>query len=85
MPVAGHFETAASRLVLGYITQEMYYVPHGVIGGATNLARAQEYIKPDGSFTQARFRIRDDGIEEAGGWAFTSNRFVGTRERASSS
>jgi hypothetical protein len=77
-----HAETAASRLVwaLGYITQEMYYLPAGVIEGATNLERAQKYIEPDGKFSQARFRIRDENIVEAGGWALTGNPFVGTPE-----
>jgi hypothetical protein len=80
--VEAHSETAASRLLwaLGFMTQEMYYVPEGTISGANGLQRAQKYVKADGHFSQARFRVRDPNIAEGGTWSFTENPFTGTKE-----
>jgi hypothetical protein len=77
-----HPEVAANRLVwaLGFPAQEMYFVHDGRIEGAKNLDRAKKFIRSDGSFSGARFRVRDASITEGEGWAFADNPFVGTQE-----
>jgi hypothetical protein len=77
-----HAEVIANRLVwaLGYLAQEMYFVPEGRIEGVTTLKRAGDYVAADGRFHEARFRRRDPRLDEKGGWSFQSNPFVGKRE-----
>jgi hypothetical protein len=77
-----HSEVISNRLVwaLGYMAQEMYYVPKGTLEGVTTFKRAGAYVSPEGRFTEARFRLRDPAIFETGGWSLASNPFVGQRE-----
>ena len=77
-----HAEVAASRLLwaFGYLVEEMYYVQTGRIGGAANLRRAGAAISGDGTFHQARFRLRDANLRETGEWNLRANPFSGTRE-----
>ena len=76
-------EVAASRLVwaLGYVAEENYFVPRGTIEKVSNLQRAGSAIRPDGTFTTARFERREANADRAGRrWTFESNPFTGTRE-----
>ena len=78
-----HAEIAANRIVwaLGYIAEEMYFVPNGTIENATNPGRAREFIGPDGSFAKARFRLRTETAARAEErWTFEKNPFVKTQE-----
>ncbi len=77
-------EPFASRIAwaAGYFVQPMYFVPRGVIQGATGLKRAKDLVGPDGSFADARFQLRDPRIKflRDRGWTWDENPFVGTRE-----
>jgi len=77
-------ETFASRMAwaAGYLVQPMYFVAHGKIQGVTDLKRAKNLIRPDGSFDDARFQLRDPRLKflRNNGWAWNDNPFVGTRE-----
>lgn len=75
--VAGRFAHA-----LGFLTQDMYFLPGGTVQGVpVAFERAGKYVKPDGTFTAARFRQRSDPtFVEVGKWSFDKNPFVGTRE-----
>jgi hypothetical protein len=77
-----HAEVTANRLLwaLGYLGQEMYYIPQGTIEGVSALKRTGPYVGPDGKFTEARFKLRDPSIFETGGWSLSKNPFVGQRE-----
>jgi hypothetical protein len=78
-----HAEVAANRLVyvLGYFTEEIYFVPSGQVSGAPSLQRAGEHIDSMGRFSNARFSRRDPGVvptkEE---WTFDENPFMGRKE-----
>src|SRR5215207_7197359 len=78
-----HAEIAANRLVwaLGYIVEEMYFVPGGLITAMTAGGRTKEHVAADGTFAKARFRLRDETSERAEDrWTFESNPFVNTPE-----
>lgn len=81
-------ETFATRLLwaVGYFVEPAYFVPSGVVEGVTGLTRAKSYVKPDGSFTNARFeRQRDKGVkklDEDQSWSWVDNPFVGSKELA---
>lgn len=78
-----HSEIAANRLVwaLGYVMEELYYVPSGTVTGTTKLGRTKDHIGPDGTFREARFRLRNAATERADErWAFEKNPFLGTKE-----
>src|SRR5688572_20364811 len=78
-----HSGVAASRIVwaLGYVADEIYFVEKGTITGATGLKQAAKAIGPDGSFTKASFRLRDERAERAKeAWTFGKNPFTGTKE-----
>ena len=78
-----HSEIAANRIVgaLGYYAPEMYFVKNGVIKNATGLTRAREYVDPNGSFTNGRFRRRDPKtVVTDYEWTFKHNQFGGTKE-----
>jgi hypothetical protein len=78
-----HAEIAANRLVwaLGYVAEEMYFVPTGAILGMTDPGKFKNFITPDGSFTRASFRLRGDGSKRAEQrWTFETNPFVNTQE-----
>ena len=78
-----HAEIASNRLVwaLGYIAEEMYFVPNGTISGVTNAKRLKDHVGADGNFTGARFRLRTDAPGRAEKrWTFEKNPFVKTQE-----
>ena len=78
-----HSAIAASRLVwaLGYVAEELYFVERGTIEGVKELERGAEFVQPDGAFTNASFRLRDDASERAEErWTFEKNPFAGSRE-----
>jgi hypothetical protein len=78
-----HSSIAASRLVwaLGYVADELYYVADGKVTGAAGLKTAAKAIGPDGAFTKAVFRLRDESSERAAQrWTFAKNPFLGSQE-----
>jgi hypothetical protein len=79
-----HAETFASRVAwaAGYFVQPMYFVARGKVQGATGLKRANDFVGLNGSFTDARFQLRDPRIKflRDRGWTWSENPFVGTRE-----
>ena len=78
-----HSSIAASRIVwaLGYVADELYYVPSGTIAGVTGLKQAAKALGPDGAFTKAAFRLRDERAERAEErWTLARNPFAGSRE-----
>lgn len=77
-----HCEVAANRIVgaFGYVVDEMYFVPSGMIEGATGLTRAKNSLGPDGSFKNARFKRRAKGEKKDVYWNWNKNPFAGTRE-----
>ncbi|MEP7364939.1 MAG: hypothetical protein ABI972_16935 [Acidobacteriota bacterium] len=74
----------ASRIAWasGYFVQPVHFVPRGKIRGATGLKRAKDLIGKDGSFTAARFQLRDPRVKFLSNedWTWSLNPFVGTRE-----
>jgi hypothetical protein len=78
-----HAEIAANRLVwaLGYVAEEIYFLPTGTITGMANPAKMKEFIAPDGTFAKASFRLRGDTSKRAEErWTFDQNPFIRTRE-----
>jgi hypothetical protein len=78
-----HAEIAASRIVwaLGYIAEELYYVPKGTFAGWTPSGKLNEFIAADGTFTNASFRLRGSDSERAKErWTFQRNPFTKTPE-----
>ena len=78
-----HAEIASNRLVwaLGFVVEELYYVPKGTIGGVKSPGRAKDHLAADGAFTNARFRLRTESSERADErWTFEDNPFVKTKE-----
>jgi hypothetical protein len=79
-------EIFATRLAwaVGYFVEPAYYVASGTIDDLGRLTRARDFIKPDGSFTRARFeRHKEKGVEElkdAQSWSWVDNPFIGTKE-----
>ena len=76
-------ELASNRIIwaLGYLVEEMYYVPSGTIQGVTALKRAGKELGPGGSFKHARFRRVDPELRRTDEpWTFQQNPFLGTRE-----
>jgi hypothetical protein len=69
---------------VGYFAEPSYYVKDGVIQGAPRLRRASRYVKPDGSFRNARFQIRDKKFDfvKNSAWSIAENPFRGTYELA---
>lgn len=79
-----HSGIAASRIVwaLGYVADEIYYVPAGTIAGINvPLKQAGSAIGEGGAFTKASFRLRDARAERAKErWTFARNPFAGSQE-----
>lgn len=79
-------ETFATRIAwaAGYFVEPAYFVPSGRIEKLGPLERAKSHIKPDGSFTGARFEAqREKGVrklDEEQSWSWIQNPFVGTKE-----
>ena len=81
-----HAETFATRMAwaVGYFVEPAYFVPKGKIDDLGSLTRARKYIKPDGSFENARFERRTEkGVkkfEDAQSWSWIQNPFVDSKE-----
>lgn len=80
-----HSEVFASRLAwaAGYYVEAAYFIKAGKIQGVTHLSRARKYVGSDGSFTNARFELKEKGISkqtDKESWRWDKNPFVGTRE-----
>jgi hypothetical protein len=78
-------ETFAVRLVwaAGYFVETAYFVPEGVIEGATELGRARECIDEECRFREARFEHDEAGVRkhfDEHGWSWDDNPFVGTKQ-----
>jgi hypothetical protein len=80
-----HGDVFASRLqhACGYFAQATYFVPSGVVTGASDLKRAKPFISRDGEFAYARFKLRDrKSLPHAQdrAWSWRDNPFLGTHE-----
>jgi hypothetical protein len=77
-----HAEIAASRLMwaLGYFVEEHYFVAGGKIAAAQMRRRTSYAVRPDGSFSAARFERRPPEISKGDQWDLDDNPFAGTRE-----
>ncbi len=79
-------ESFATRLLwaVGYFVEPAFFVPSGKIENLGKLTRAKDFVKPDGSFTDARFEMqREKGVQELDAeesWSWISNPFVGSKE-----
>lgn len=78
-------EVFAARIAwaAGYYVQPSYYIARGKIEGVTKVDRARKYIKSDGSFTDARFELREEGVKklkDKKSWRWNGNPFMGTKE-----
>ncbi|MDX2041607.1 MAG: hypothetical protein SF097_10170 [Acidobacteriota bacterium] len=79
-------ETFATRLVwaAGYFVEPAYFVSSGKIEKLGALTRAKKFVKPDGSFADARFEMQKDKdvkkLEEEESWNWTQNPFNGSKE-----
>ena len=78
-------ETFAVRLAwaVGYFAEVTWFIPRGRVEGAAGLTRAGNCVRPDGTFTDARFELDDPAVRklfEEHSWAWTDNPFAGTRE-----
>jgi hypothetical protein len=81
-------EVFATRIAwaAGYFVEPAYFVKSGKINGVTGLTRAKKYVGSDGSFTDARFELKDKKIaqklKDEQGWRWDTNPFVGKPELA---
>ena len=80
-------ECFSSRYVsaLGYLAEPTYYLASGQIQGAKKLKRAHRFIMKDGSFTKARFELRDAPdfkFMKGQSWSWIKNPFLGSHELA---
>jgi len=80
-----HSDVFASRMLfaMGYVTEPSYFVAGGVITGAHDLRRAKPFIGKDGSFSYARFKLRDHKMlahAENETWSWNDNPFIGSHE-----
>jgi hypothetical protein len=78
-------EVFATRLVwaVGYYVEPSYFIRSGKILGVKKLDRAKKYVGSDGSFNDARFEKKEQGIQVLGdkdSWRYARNPFVGTKE-----
>lgn len=74
-----HSDTFAARFLyaLGYAASPTYFVPTGVIDDVHDLKRAKYFVRKDGSFQKARFKLRQAHKRQ---WSWADNPFQGTRE-----
>ncbi len=79
-----HAEVFASRLAwaAGYYVTPTYFVARGQIQGVKGLTRAKKSVDAQGSFTDARFSLRDKPFQllKTEDWTWKENPFAGTRE-----
>jgi hypothetical protein len=79
-------ETFSTRIAwaAGYFVEADYFVAQGKIDDVGPLTRAKKYVKPDGSFRDARFEMRTGKdvkkFEAEHSWNWLQNPFVGTKE-----
>ncbi|MBI3652773.1 MAG: hypothetical protein HY231_17255 [Acidobacteria bacterium] len=78
-------EVFATRIAwaAGYFVEPAYFVKSGKIIGATKLERAKKYLASDGSFTDARFELKEEKVKKLNqeeSWRWTQNPFVGSKE-----
>ena len=78
-----HSEVFASRIVwaAGYWVEPNYFVGAGRIDGVKGLGRAKKYVGSNGNFTNARFELKEKGIQrktKKESWSWDNNPFVGT-------
>lgn len=79
-------ETFATRLVwaVGYFVEPAYFVASGKIVNVGKLTRAKDFIKSDGSFTDARFEMQKEKnvkkLEEEESWGWLQNPFNSSKE-----
>lgn len=78
-------ETFASRVpwAAGYYIEPMYLIREGRVENVGPLSkRAVNSVKPDGTFTEGRFQLRDPDVRfmKDRNWSWTFNPFVGTHE-----
>jgi hypothetical protein len=74
-----HSETFAARFLnaVGYHAVPTFYVPNGVVAEVSGLKRARPFIKKDGSFRKARFKLAQHHKHP---WSWAQNPCIGTRE-----
>jgi hypothetical protein len=80
-----HADTFASRLLsaLGYAAEPTFFVRSGSINKLHGLKRAKRFISKEGSFHDARFKLRSQEAEAGSdkvAWSWVANPFVGSRE-----
>jgi hypothetical protein len=81
-----HAETFATRLAwaTGYFVEPAYFIASGKIDDLGKLTRAKDFIKPDGSFINARFeRQREKGVknlEDEQSWSWVQGPLAGSKE-----
>ncbi len=80
-------ECFASRFLhaLGYFVEDTYFVKSGALERVGHLTRTRSFIGRDGSFTRARFELRDEPdlvFQRNSAWSWANNPFAGTRELA---
>ncbi len=79
-------EVFASRIAwaCGYYVEPAYFVKSGKINNVSGLTRAKKYVGSDGSFSDARFELKDKRItqklKDDQGWRWDTNPFVGKHE-----
>ncbi|MBS1790428.1 MAG: hypothetical protein JST85_22075 [Acidobacteria bacterium] len=79
-------ETFATRLVWasGYFVEPAYFVASGKIQGIGKLTRAKDFVKSDGSFTDARFELQKEKnvkkLDDEESWSWVQNPFLGSKE-----
>jgi len=80
-----HSDVFASRFLhaMGYASEPSYFVASGRITGVHGLKRAKPFVREDGTFAYARFKLRESKKlvrVEGADWSWTDNPFVGTHE-----
>lgn len=78
-------EVFAARIAwaAGYYVEPSYFVARGSIEGVTKVDRARKYIKSDGSFTDARFELKEEGfkrLKDKKSWRWNGSPFMGRKE-----
>ena len=79
-------ETFSTRLAwaVGYFVEPDYFVGEGRIDRVGPLARARAFVRPDGTFHDARFKRHAEKavatFEGEDSWSWVQNPFLGTKE-----
>jgi hypothetical protein len=74
-----HSDTFAARLLyaVGYASAPTFFVSGGVIENVHGLKRAKPFLRKDGSFRNARFKLHQRHKRQ---WSWAENPFQGSRE-----